>query len=136
MDLALPRAPPSGIGTLSVQQQQILYSKKDTIEISERFDSSATRFFVFVRHPASFFRSAKSYHFKGQEEWAMKNTSKILNYNSLTEALRDCKDSDDKLILVKAENKLVSIAKSKDTSLPTINPKLNLSHSLPTQCQK
>ena len=54
---------------------------------------------MFVRHPASFFRSAKSYHLEGQEEWAKKNSSKILNDNSLTEALRACKDSDDRLIV-------------------------------------
>jgi hypothetical protein len=36
-------------------------------------DLEKTQFFLFVRHPASLFRSAVSYHMRGNEQWARKN---------------------------------------------------------------
>jgi len=62
-------------------------------------DLRETRFFLFVRHPASLFRSAVSYHIRGGEKWATKNRYSYLNNRTLTQALNEAKDLEARLII-------------------------------------
>ena len=58
-----------------------------------------SEFFLFVRHPASLFRSAATYHLRGDELWANTIRYKYLNGKTLHEALRDAKDLEQRLLI-------------------------------------
>lgn len=62
-------------------------------------DIEKTNFFLFVRHPASLFRSAASYHLRGGEKWARTNKYSYLNNRTLTQALNDAKCLEDRLVI-------------------------------------
>lgn len=62
-------------------------------------DLQRSRFFLFVRHPASFFRSAANYHLRGSEEWATKTCYGYLGNKTLTQALQDAPDLENRLII-------------------------------------
>jgi hypothetical protein len=62
-------------------------------------DIEKTRFFLFVRHPASLFRSAVSYHMRGKEEWAVTHKYPHLNNRTLTQALNDADSFEDRLVI-------------------------------------
>ena len=60
-------------------------------------DLSKSRFFLFVRHPASFFRSAASYHVRGTEKWATRTQYDYLGGKTLTQALNDAENLEARL---------------------------------------
>ena len=62
-------------------------------------DLTRSRFFLFVRHPASFFRSATSYHLRGSEKWATQTRYGYLGNKTLTQALQDAPDQETRLII-------------------------------------
>jgi hypothetical protein len=62
-------------------------------------DLKRSRFFLFVRHPASFFRSAASYHLRGSEKWATRTHYAYLGNKTLTQALQEAPDQETRLIL-------------------------------------
>ena len=58
-----------------------------------------SRYFLFTRHPASFFKSATNYHLRGCEKWAITNKYSYLGGLTLTQALRREPDYDQRLII-------------------------------------
>jgi hypothetical protein len=62
-------------------------------------DLHRSRFFLFVRHPASFFRSAASYHLRGSEKWAMESLYNNLGNKTLTQALQEAPDLETRLTI-------------------------------------
>ena len=62
-------------------------------------DLRETQFFLFVRHPASLFRSAVSYHMRGSEQWAISNSYSYLNHRTLTQALNEANDLETRLMI-------------------------------------
>lgn len=62
-------------------------------------DPQRSRFFLFVRHPASFFRSAASYHLRGTEKWATRRRYSYLDNKTLTQALKDADNLETRLML-------------------------------------
>ena len=74
----------------------------DPISISRLLhliDFGKSRFFLFTRHPGSFFRSASAYHLRGGEEWARTNCYPYLDYRTLHDALSMASHSDERLII-------------------------------------
>lgn len=59
----------------------------------------SSRFFLFVRHPASFFKSAARYNSRGSEKWTRKKKLIHLGGKTLFEALNCSEDLEDKLIV-------------------------------------
>jgi hypothetical protein len=71
-----------------------------SIEKSLRHISlSKSHFFLFIRHPASMFRSAAAYHMRGEERWARKSKYGYLGGKSLSEALNQAPDLESRLII-------------------------------------
>lgn len=64
-----------------------------------RIDAKKSRFFLFTRHPGSFFRSAAAYHLRGGEEWARTNRYSYLNNCTLHDALVSAAHNDERLII-------------------------------------
>ena len=62
-------------------------------------DIEKTQFFLFVRHPASLFRSAVSYHMRGKEKWAATHKYPHLHNRTLTQALNEAKRLEDRLVI-------------------------------------
>jgi hypothetical protein len=62
-------------------------------------DLQKTQFFLFVRHPASLFRSAVSYHMRGNEIWARTSKYSYLNYRTLSQALNEAEGLETRLII-------------------------------------
>jgi len=62
-------------------------------------DPEQTRVFLFVRHPASFFRSAVSYHLRGNEQWAVTNRYGHLEDKTLHRALTEANTLETRLII-------------------------------------
>ena len=52
-------------------------------KLNKLIDLQKTNFFLIVRHPGSFFRSAVSYHMRGKEHWARTNIYSILEDKTL-----------------------------------------------------
>ena len=69
------------------------------IRLLKHLDLEKTRFFLVVRHPASFFRSASTYHVKSPEFWSKNKTYKHLGDKTLNSALLDIEDVDERLIM-------------------------------------
>lgn len=61
---------------------------------------SESRFLIFTREPASFILSAVKYHLRGEEEWA--RTLKQIKFDnmSLTDALNNTSNDDERYIIV------------------------------------
>lgn len=68
--------------------------------LSAMFDPGQTRYFLFLRHPASFFRSAVTYHLRGDEPWCRTLALDHFQGRSLYEELHARKDLDERLIAV------------------------------------
>lgn len=74
----------------------------DPISISRLLkgvDVKTSRFFLFTRHPGSFFKSAAAYHLRGGEEWACTNRYPYLNGRTLHDSLRLAAHPDQKLLI-------------------------------------
>ena len=69
------------------------------LKLLKHLDPEKTRFFLVVRHPASFFRSASSYHVKSPERWSKNRIYKHLGDRTLNSALLETDNADDRLIL-------------------------------------
>ena len=69
------------------------------VKLLKHLDPEKTRFFLVVRHPASFFRSASSYHVKSPEQWSKKRVYKHLGDRTLNSALLETEDADERLIM-------------------------------------
>ena len=65
----------------------------------QKLDLQSSKFFVFTRHPASFFRSATKYHLRGNEKWSREKKLKCFNNQTLFETLHKCNNFDEKLIV-------------------------------------
>ncbi len=51
------------------------FNPKSIEKLLQHIDIASSRFYIFTRHPASFFRSAASYHLRGVERWSKKISS-------------------------------------------------------------
>ena len=58
-----------------------------------------SQFFLFVRHPASLFRSATSYHMRGEERWVRVNKYAYLDGKTLYQALHAAPDFESRLLV-------------------------------------
>lgn len=65
----------------------------------ERVELNQSRFFLFTRHPGSFFRSAAAYHLRGGEEWARTNRYSYLDGETLHDSLRMAAHPDHRLLI-------------------------------------
>jgi len=75
------------------------FDTKTVAALLNQVDLKTSKFFLFTRHPASFFRSATTYHLRGGEKWATKNRYSYLNNQTLHEALNTTHHDDEKLII-------------------------------------
>lgn len=75
------------------------YLPSDITELLRLVDPSRSKFFLFTRHPASFFRSATTYHLRGPEEWAKSVPIPKLNNKTLYDSLHALDNYQDQLIL-------------------------------------
>jgi len=62
-------------------------------------DAKKSSFYLFTRHPASFFRSAATYHLRGGEEWARTNVYPHLGGSTLHEALIAAEGNSERLLV-------------------------------------
>lgn len=69
------------------------------LKLLKHLDLERTCFFLIVRHPASFFRSASSYHVKSPERWSKNRIYKHLGDRTLNSALLETDDADERLII-------------------------------------
>jgi len=98
----MPGNRPNSVGKIKGDFLNLRCRNFDTISIVKllkKLDPKKTRFFLIVRHPASFFRSATSYHIKSPEKWSKNRIYTHLGDRTLNGALHEADDSDDRLIL-------------------------------------
>lgn len=67
--------------------------------LTRALGSHRGKYFLFTRHPASFFKSATQYHLRGGEKWSTTVKYSYLGGLTLTEALRREENSDERLII-------------------------------------
>lgn len=58
-----------------------------------------TKYFIFTRHPASFFRSAARYHFRSGEKWSKSNKLQHFGGKTLHQRLHDCATFGEQLVV-------------------------------------
>ena len=75
------------------------FEKDSTEKILKLLDTKHTKYFVFTRHPASFFRSAARYHIRGKEKWCKDIKLKHLAGKTLYQCLHDCKSFGEQLVV-------------------------------------
>lgn len=62
-------------------------------------DRERSKFFLFVRHPASLFRSAVTYHLRGNELWAKTIKYPYLDGKTFHQALTEAQDLEARLLI-------------------------------------
>ena len=75
------------------------FTRNSTEKISNMFGDESVKYFVFTRHPASFFRSATTYHLRGNEKWCKSKKLKHFNGKTLYQSLHDCKSYGEQLVV-------------------------------------
>lgn len=75
------------------------FTRNSTEKILNMFGDEAVMYFVFTRHPASFFRSATQYHLRGNEKWCKNNKQKHFDGKTLYQTLHDCKSFGEQLVV-------------------------------------
>lgn len=75
------------------------YMPQDIDQLLTLIDPDRSRFFLFTRHPASFFRSATKYHLRGPEEWAKTIKIPQLENKTLFDALTSKSTYSEQLML-------------------------------------
>lgn len=89
----------SGIDKSFVNIRCRNFSTASTEKLLRHINVSTSRFFIFVRHPASFFRSAASYHLRGKEKWTHKSKYSCLGGKTLNEAIVAAENEEERLIV-------------------------------------
>ena len=72
---------------------------EDTKLLIKKLDPKFARFFIFTRHPATFFRSATKYHLRGNENWARERKLEYFDNQTLYETLHKCSNFGEQLIV-------------------------------------
>ena len=75
------------------------FAKSETEKLFEILGKENINYFVFTRHPASFFRSATSYHLRGNEVWCRESKQPHFEDKTLYETLHDCKNFGEQLVI-------------------------------------
>lgn len=75
------------------------FTRDSTEKILNMLGNKSTRYFIFTRHPASFFRSATIYHLRGNEKWCKNKKLKHFAGKTLYQSLHDCKNFGEQLVV-------------------------------------
>ena len=75
------------------------FDKDSTEKILKLFGNEYTKYFVFTRHPASFFKSATKYHLRGNEKWCKNRKLEHFAGKTLYQSLHDSKNFGEQLVV-------------------------------------
>lgn len=74
------------------------FKRPHTEKLFDLLGKEGINYFVFTRHPASFFRSATTYHLRGNEKWCRQVKQPGFGDRTFYEALHDCKSFGEQLV--------------------------------------
>jgi len=75
------------------------FSKEQTKRTVDLLGVEGVKYFLFTRHPASFFKSATTYHLRGNERWSRTKEFNHLGGKTLYESLHNCDSFGEQLVV-------------------------------------